>query len=207
MQIIVGRADTGTLPAPMIDGMHELRYRVFRERLNWDIPVAGYRERDHYDECSPVFVLAREGRGVVGCCRLLPSTGPYMLKDTFPELLGGASAPVEDDVWEISRFAVAKDARPGFGFSSIPATMIRELVRYALAQGIRSYVFVTTTGFERLLRRMGVHIERFAEPMQIGIERSVALWMHNDAQTVRACRADAGNDAVADTVAFEKEAA
>lgn len=197
MQILVGRADGGALPLPAIDGMHQLRYRVFRERLQWDIPTFDGRERDHYDDCDPTFVLARDGRQVVGCCRLLPTTGPYMLKDTFPELLGERAAPAAKDVWEISRFAVAKDARPGFGFSNIPAAMIRELVRHARDRGIRSYVFVTTTAFERLLRRLGVHIERFAEPMQIGIERSVALWMHNDARTVRACGTGADNDASA----------
>lgn len=197
MQILIGNAKNGTLPHTAVDGMHKLRYRVFRERLQWDIPTAGYRERDAYDDCNPVFVLARAQRTVVGCCRLLPTTGPYMLQDTFPQLLGSQPAPTDDKVWEISRFAVAKDARPGLGFSTIPATIIRELVRYALGHGIRSYVFVTTTGFERLLRRMGVHIERFAPPMQVGIEKSVALWMHNDLQTIRACGVDADNDAFA----------
>ena len=99
---------------------------------------------------------------------------------------GRSEAPVAEDVWEISRFAVEKTARPGFCFSTIPETLIGELVRYALENEIKSYVFVTTTGFERLLKRMGVNIERFADPMQVGIERSVALWMHNDDKTVHA---------------------
>lgn len=190
MQILVGRADSGELPRAAIEGMHRLRYHVFRERLQWDIPTLGEQERDDYDRRDPVFVLAREQRSVVGCCRLLPTTGPYMLKDTFPQLLGGAEAPVAGDVWEISRFAVTKAARHGLNFSEIPVSLIRALVRHAREQGISRYVFVTTVGFERLLRRMGVHLERFSEPMQIGIERSVALWMHNDEQTIRACGAD-----------------
>lgn len=192
MQILLGRAGHGALSPAVMDGMHALRYGVFRERLHWEIPVAEDRERDGFDDCNPVFVLARQSDAVVGCCRLLPTTGPYMLKDTFPQLLGDQPAPAAEDVWEISRFAVAKAARPGFGFSAIPATMIRELVRYALDHRIRRYVFVTTTAFERLLRRLQVHLDRLAPPMQIGVEKSVALCMYIDAATIRAAGADVG---------------
>jgi hypothetical protein len=42
---------------------------------------------------------------------LLPSTGPTMLRDTFPILLDGAAAPANPNVWESSRFAL--DLHPG----------------------------------------------------------------------------------------------
>lgn len=119
-----------------------------------------------------------------------------MLKDIFPVLLGEQSVPVAPDIWEISRFAVDKDARGGFGFSSLPAGMIGEIVRYALTQGIKHYVFVTTVAFERMLRRMGVNCERFSEPRQVGIEKSVALWMHIDEQTTNATCPDFKNDSL-----------
>ena len=197
MDILVGRTRQGTFRPRDIRGMHRLRYRVFRERLRWDIPTLDEQERDEYDKCNPVFVMARDDEGdVVGCCRLLPTTGPYMLKDTFPVLLGEQSSPIADDVWEISRFAVDKDARSGFGFSSLPAGMIGELVRYALEIDIKHYVFVTTVAFERMLRRMGVNCERFSAPLQIGIEKSVALWMHIDEQTINAACPDAWNAAL-----------
>jgi acyl homoserine lactone synthase len=190
MRLSVEHAPSNSLPFPVANDVHTLRYHVFRERLNWDIPVVGETERDDYDDANPIVVLARSGSSVVGCCRLLPSTGRYMLKNTFPELLGGKSAPEEHDVWEISRFAVTKEKRNGFGFSEIPSLIIREIVRFAIKNEIKSYVFVTTVGFERLLRKMGVTIERFSDPLQVGIERSVALWMHIDERTIAATAAE-----------------
>lgn len=208
MHILVGHTQQGTFRPRDIRDMHRLRFRVFRERLQWDIPTLGEQERDEYDNCNPVFVMVRDDGGdVIGCCRLLPTTGPYMLKDTSPVLLGEQSIPIASDIWEISRFAVDKDARGGFGFSSLPAGMIGEVVRYALAQGIKHYVFVTTVAFERMLRRMGVNCERFSEPRQIGIEKSVALWMHIDEQTVNATCTDIRNDSFALPNALHKEAA
>ena len=49
---------------------------------------------------------------------------------------------------------------------------------------------MTTVGFERLLVRMGVHLERFGPPLLIGIEKSVAIRVFMDEQTVRATQAD-----------------
>lgn len=189
MSLALEHALSKDLPTAIADGVHALRYHVFRERLHWEIPAIGEMERDDYDDANPVVVLARDGTSVIGCCRLLPCTGRYMLKDTFPELLGGKPAPVADDVWEISRFAVAKEKRHGFGFSTVPSLIIREIVRFAVAHCIRGYVFVTTVGFERLLQKMGVTIERIAAPQQVGIERSVALWMPIDARTIAATAA------------------
>ena len=44
---------------------------------------------------STDYMMIREpGPGTLrGCWRLLPTEGPYMLKDSFPELLHGAEAP------------------------------------------------------------------------------------------------------------------
>ena len=41
---------------------------------------------------------------------------------------------------------------------------------------------------------MGVNCERFGAPLQIGIEKSVALWMHIDEQTINATRMDNRKD-------------
>ncbi len=44
--------------------------------------------------------------------RLLPTTGPYMLADVFPQLLRGEDPPKAEHIWEISRFAVLSPDDP-----------------------------------------------------------------------------------------------
>src|SRR3546814_13625445 len=46
---------------------------------------------------------------VVGTWRMLPTTGPYMLRDVFPQLLDGLPPPCGPRIWEGSRFAVDCD--------------------------------------------------------------------------------------------------
>ena len=87
-------------------GMHRLRGRVFKDRLDWDVSVSNGLEIDQYDTFKPTYLLALERTEVVGCVRLLPTTGRNMLADTFPVLLDGNPAPKATTVWESSRFCV-----------------------------------------------------------------------------------------------------
>lgn len=190
MQAIVATARRGSVNPNHLDAIYHLRCQAFRERLNWEVDVVDGRERDRYDDLHPVHVMVRDAGHVLGCARLLPTTGPYMLKDTFPQLLVGVPAPVSASIWEISRFAVVKQARIGLHFTMLPAALIRQIARFALLNHIHEYVFVTTVAFERLAVRLGVHLERLGPPLQMGIEKSVALRVFMDEQTIRATRAD-----------------
>src|SRR6185437_10908809 len=87
--------------------MHRLRYRVFKERLGWDVETAGDLEIDEFDALQPAYLLLRTEDGrLAGCVRLLPSSGPTMLRDTFPALLPSGPMLEAHDVWESSRFAL-----------------------------------------------------------------------------------------------------
>lgn len=64
--------------------MHRLRYRVFKQRLDRTVEVSGDMEIDEFDVLRPAHLLNRSGAGRIQVCvRLLPSTGPTMLRDTF----------------------------------------------------------------------------------------------------------------------------
>ena len=112
-----------------------------------------------------------------GCLRLLPTEGPYMLKDSFAELLQGEQAPQHARIWELSRFTIETDAASRFGFSEITMDLFGDLIHYGRRNGIDRFISVTTTGFERLLRRAGVVTTRIGKPVQIGIEMAVALYV------------------------------
>src|SRR5882757_7767051 len=90
--------------------MHRIRCRVFKERLDWDVQISGDMEIDEFDALHPAYLIQRASDDrVQGCVRLLPSTGPTMLRDTFPVLLDGAPPPNSPSIWESSRFALDLD--------------------------------------------------------------------------------------------------
>jgi acyl homoserine lactone synthase len=164
--------------------IHVLRAKVFRDRMGWDVPVLGGMEIDGYDALEPHYMVIRNDTGrVCGCWRMMPTDGPYMLKDTFPQLLDGASAPEHEKVWELSRFAIETEGDNSFGFAERAMEAMRGIVNFADEHGIQKYVTVTTPAIERLLRHAGVEIVRMGPILRIGVERAVALEIRLGQQT------------------------
>lgn len=157
--------------------MHTLRAKVFRGRLGWEVPVLSGMEIDGYDALEPRYMLMRDGETLRGCWRLLPTEGPYMLKDSFPQLLDGQEAPSDPHIWELSRFAIETEGAGSYGFSEMTMESIEAIIRHAHERGLSRYVTVTTTAIERMLRRAGVVITRIGTPQAVGIETAVALYV------------------------------
>ena len=192
MTIRIGRAGEPGLGASALDGMFRLRAEVFAGRLGWDVQVRDGREHDWFDVLGPRYVLLQEpgGQRVLGCCRLLPASGPNMLRDVFPELLDGAPPPAGDDVCEVSRFAVSQAlTRPGQRFSAVPASLVAAALHGASASGAKRMVGVTSAAFERMLRGLGLRLQRLGRPRRIGEVMSLAFELPLDAGNLRCVEA------------------
>lgn len=178
-EIVIGRPSWRNLPSALLDSMYGLRHKMFFERLQWQVDSRDGKEKDWFDRLEPTYVVARstvQRNRALGSWRLLPTTGPYMLKDVFPELLHGQDAPSDPSIWEASRFAVAKhEEGVTFGLNETPVAMIREMIRFVRRNGVTEIVTVTSVGVERLIRNLGLKTERFGPAIQIGEVRTVAL--------------------------------
>ena len=145
----------------LLGEMFRWRYRVFRERLEWEVQTKDGQERDEFDELGPTYILSRDLMGrVSGAWRILPTMGPNMLRDTFPQLLGDRPVPAGDRVWEASRFAV--DCGKGrceslAAISSVTNELFCGLVEHSIATGIRLIVTVYDIRIARLLPRVGCY--------------------------------------------------
>jgi acyl homoserine lactone synthase len=156
--------------------MHRLRKQVFSDRLGWSVAVSGDLEVDEYDALAPVYVLSESAEGdVLGSVRLLPTVGPYMLRDTFASLLDDAEAPASELLWEASRFAVAKNSAKGGGsLSCATYELLIGVLRFSLARDIEAIVCVVDLRMERVLRRAGWHLQRIGPERRIGNTIAVA---------------------------------
>ncbi len=182
-QILTARAKDSTLDTDTLNGMFRFRYKVFYEHLQWDVANANGMERDAFDDLNPVYILARNhNKEVEGFWRLLPTTGPYMLRDTFPQLLCGSNAPHDPAIWELSRFAVmpsTSDECTQVVMNTLAFDMIRSAFDFAKQHGIERYVTVTSVSLERLLKRTGLPVHRLEgqTPQRIGKVLTVACYV------------------------------
>jgi len=161
--------------------MHRIRYRVFRERLGWDVQVSGDMEIDEFDALHPAYLLQKAGDGrIQGCVRLLPSTGPTMLRDTFSILLDGATAPASSTTWESSRFALDTEtdaAKAAHGLASATYELFAGMIEFGLSRQLTEIITVTDARMERILRRAGWPLRRIGMPRKLGTTLAVAGYL------------------------------
>jgi acyl homoserine lactone synthase len=164
--------------APELVARHaHYRYRVFVEKLGWDLQTHDGLEVDQFDRDDTLYVVALDADDdVIGTARLLPTTRPYLLAEVFPQLLGTSALPHSPAVWELSRFAAVDfDApvRDALAQFSSPTTvgLLQATLRAARQRGV-----------ERLLRNIGVTAWRAAPPQVIDGQPLLAIYIATDPQ-------------------------
>jgi acyl homoserine lactone synthase len=165
-----------------MEQMFRLRKRVFADRLGWDVTCKGSWEIDEYDALDPLYVLAIDeaGEQVIGSLRLLPTTGPNMLANTFRELLPDGMKVKSATIWESSRYCVDTELAPNWsdrGFHRTTAELLLALCEIGLDVGLTHIVTVIDLRMERILRRMNCFGDRIGTPKRYGAVMALAgLW-------------------------------
>lgn len=166
--------------ASLLDEMFRLRARIFRDRLGWDVQVTDGKERDKYDDIGPAYLIYTDHRArhVKGSLRLLPTTGPTVLGDSFSDTLPDAAQLSAPTIWECTRFCVDdrmldKDHRDELLHAS--GTLIAGLGEIAIKAGIESVLGNFDATMLRIYRRIGCEVEvlgctqRYGRPVYLGL--------------------------------------
>ncbi|UCF53368.1 MAG: GNAT family N-acetyltransferase [Bradyrhizobium sp.] len=110
-----------------------LRHDIFVEERHWEtLHRPDGREIDSYDNEDTVYLLALEGRRVIGGHRLYPTTKPSMMSEVFPHLAAVRGCPADPLVWEWSRYFVVRDRRDG----TLNLELMAAVQEFCLNQGI-----------------------------------------------------------------------
>src|SRR6185312_14145178 len=97
-----------------------------------------------------------------GSLRLLPTTGPNMLRDVFPELLDG-DVIESATIWESSRICVA-----GVAVANILHELVLGIGEVCRRAGLTQIVSVFDPIVLRRLRGIGLKVDIIGTPQRIG---------------------------------------
>ncbi len=118
--------------ADLLEEQHRVRHQIFVGERGWrDLASADGHERDAYDNCKTIYLLAVEYGRVIGGHRLYPTTLPHMISEVFPHLVEGP-IPSGPEIFEWSRFFVVRERRGGKTYLELMAAM----QNYCLENGI-----------------------------------------------------------------------
>lgn len=182
----------------MLKDMHKLRARVFEGRLGWDVRVRDGMEIDRFDALDPAHVVSLDDDGdVVGCMRLLQTTGPHMLAEVFHGLLDGEPPLRSAQIWEATRFCVdtrkLTRGRARNSISYVTSEVMLGAFEYARKAGVLDAVAVIDPVMNRVLQRSGNAPSDYlgsAKPM--GKVTAIAALMDCSDQRIAAIRDYAG---------------
>jgi acyl homoserine lactone synthase len=181
---------------------HRLRYKLFVERQQWDVPNFNQLEYDQYDTPAAVYLLWRDNGGSVrATTRLVPTSRPYMLQEVFPELAASGPLPNSPDIWEATRIGVDRDMEPGMR-TRAAAELIAGCLEYGLRNNIGRYVFVMPMAIiKSLLIRAGCSPVLLGEPKRIGRQLTAAAEIVITSQQLERVRDNCGlhNPVISDT--------
>jgi acyl homoserine lactone synthase len=182
----------------LLHDMFRLRKRVFHDRLGWDVQITDGLETDLFDDLDPAHVVSVDDDGnVVGCMRLLQTTGPHMLADVFSSILDGEPPLRSSTVWEATRFCVdTQRLSRGRGRNTISYVTSEVMIgafEFAMTAGVQDAVAVIDPVMNRVLQRSGNAPYGYlgsAKPM--GKVVALAALMDCSEQRVASIRAFAG---------------
>ena len=162
------------------DAMFRCRAQTFSERLGWEVVVREGYERDRFDDENPLYLVSVDPRSgdYWGSLRLLPTTGPNMLRDVFPALLKDDEAIESATIWECSRICVAAQEgtqdRNRRGVSNVLAELLVGIGDVARLAGLTQIVAVFDARMFRILEAAGCKPEILGTPRRIGGTMSYA---------------------------------
>lgn len=152
--------------------MHELRFKVFHQIKEWDVPTINRWEIDGYDALNPLYVLSLDEFGsVCGSFRLLPTIGFNMLNDTFPELLPEGKRIESPLIWECSRFAINPDLSGLNGVRRMAQTTAElgiAMNKIAIDAGLTHIVCVYEASMHRMLKAFDCAGTPLVGPVPLG---------------------------------------
>ena len=176
---LIPAAHTHLFPR-VVDAMFRCRAQIFSERLGWEVVVRDGYERDKFDDENPLYLVSVDPRSgeYRGSLRLLPTTGPNMLRDVFPILLKEDQVIESATIWECSRIcAAAKNSQSGHAGGAVSYVLAELLVGIgdvAKLAGLTQIVAVFDARILRVLEAAGCKPEILGNPRRIGGTMSYA---------------------------------
>jgi len=179
--------------------MYRLRARVFKDRLGWDVNVRDGLEMDAFDSLDPAHVIALDDEGhVVGCMRLLQTTGPHMLADVFSEILDGEPPLRSPQIWEATRFCVDTVRLSGSGrarnsVSFVTSEVMVGAFEYGREAGVLDAVAVIDPVMNRVMIRSGnAPYDYIGKTVDMGKVHALAALLDCSEERISRIRAFAG---------------
>jgi acyl-homoserine lactone synthase len=176
--------------------VHSLRHSIFVDEMGWeDLRRTDGLEIDQFDHDEATHHLVIRNGELAGYQRMLPTTRPHLLTEILTDLYEG-TPPCGPDVFELTRYAVAKPYREGrWGVSSVGSELIAGFIEWGMTRGVDKVIIE----FEPMWVLRALQLRFLAQPLgyqrTYGRQQVVATLLTFDETTLRTVREKRNFDA------------
>jgi acyl-homoserine lactone synthase len=175
VEVHVIRRDNRHLYTDILEGYFRLRHQIYVVERKWmDLDRPNKREIDQFDRDDAVYLLGLEGRNIVAGMRLVPTIGPTLLSELFPQL--ALNGPVRrHDVFELSRIFVVRSRRGEHAGPRAEAVIQAAAMEYGLSIGLSAFTIVLESWWLPRLLDQGWQARPLGLPVEINSMSTVAV--------------------------------
>jgi acyl-homoserine lactone synthase len=171
------------LYADVLEEHFRIRHDIFVEERRWEtLRKPDKREVDRFDNEDTIYLLALEGRRVVGGHRLYPTTKPSMMSEIFPHLADVRGCPSDPLIWEWSRYFIIRDRRDG----DLNLRLMAAVQEFCLAEGIAKVSAIMETWWLPRFQEAGFRVAPLGLPALVEDAWTMAALIDVSPDTLRA---------------------
>lgn len=170
-----------------------IRHDIFVEERQWEtLRKPDKREVDSFDNEDTIYLLALEGRRVIGGHRLYPTTKPSMMSEIFPHLAEVRGCPSDPLVWEWSRYFIVRNRRDG----NLNLRLMAAVQEFCLAEGIAKISAIMETWWLPRFQEAGFVVTPLGLPALVENAWTMAALIDVSRDTLRALNERTGLSSV-----------
>jgi acyl-homoserine lactone synthase len=170
-----------------------IRHDIFVEERQWEtLRKPDKREVDSFDNEDTIYLLALEGRRVIGGHRLYPTTKPSMMSEIFPHLAEVRGYPSDPLVWEWSRYFIVRNRRDG----NLNLRLMAAVQEFCLAEGIAKISAIMETWWLPRFQEAGFVVTPLGLPALVENAWTMAALIDVSHDTLRAINERTGLSSV-----------
>ena len=169
--------------------VHSLRHEIFVEEMGWeDLRRPDRLEIDQFDHEEAIHHIVMRDGELAGYQRMLPTTRPHLLTEVLTDLYEG-TPPSGPNIWELTRYAVARPFREGrWGLSSVGSELVAGFIEWGMTWGVDQVIIEFDPSW--VLRAL--QLQFLARPLgyqrTYGRQQVVATLLTFDENTLRVVR-------------------
>jgi acyl-homoserine lactone synthase len=177
-----------------LEEMFHLRHRIFVEKMGWEALRKPDRlEKDQFDNDDAIYLLlTRDDGTVIGSHRLLPTTGPHLFSDVFPQLCAVRGVQRGERILELTRVCVDEERLGKAAMENARKHLMTGVVEFCQRAGYEKVTVLVSTEILFRYLLIGLEIKPLGLPVEMDGSKHASAIITTDRQALDNMRAALG---------------